>query len=160
VLYGCYLDEGMVRLIMNVHSLAVHFEKAAVRELVTSLAPETLSLQAKSIPHAPKPQEAARPDSAAEEYPVIPEISTVPAGKAPAEPQPDETSELPKAARSSEERSRPAEEERRRQAAAKAGEEVLRQEESEKRRKEEDARLRQRNKSGKRRKRSAAESTR
>lgn len=37
VLYGCYLEAGMVRLILNVESLAVHFEKASVRELVASL---------------------------------------------------------------------------------------------------------------------------
>jgi chemotaxis signal transduction protein/nucleoid-associated protein YgaU len=37
VLYGCYLEAGMVRLILNVESLAVHFEKTSVRELVASL---------------------------------------------------------------------------------------------------------------------------
>ena len=40
VLYGCYLDAGLVMLILNVEALAVHFEKAAVRELVASLSPE------------------------------------------------------------------------------------------------------------------------
>ncbi len=40
ILYGCYLDEGMVRLILNVESLAAHFEKVAVREFVADLLPE------------------------------------------------------------------------------------------------------------------------
>lgn len=46
VLYGCYLDAGMVRLILNVEALAVHFEKTAVRELVASLSPELMETHA------------------------------------------------------------------------------------------------------------------
>jgi nucleoid-associated protein YgaU/chemotaxis signal transduction protein len=42
VLYGCYLDAGTVRLILNVGALAVHFEKTAVRELVASLSLELM----------------------------------------------------------------------------------------------------------------------
>lgn len=75
VLYGCYLDAGMVRLILNVEALAVHFEKASVRELVASLTPdideqteqahETLK-QAPPVPPAAEtghgPGEAPRPD--------------------------------------------------------------------------------------------------
>jgi len=40
ILYGCYLDGGMVRLILNVESLAAHFEKVAVREFAAGLLPE------------------------------------------------------------------------------------------------------------------------
>lgn len=39
VLYGCYLDERAVRLILNVHALAVHFERTELRDLVAGLAP-------------------------------------------------------------------------------------------------------------------------
>jgi len=46
VLYGCYLDAGGVRLILNVEALAVHFEKTAVREFVASLSPELLETSA------------------------------------------------------------------------------------------------------------------
>ncbi|OGW34822.1 MAG: hypothetical protein A2X58_04205 [Nitrospirae bacterium GWC2_56_14] len=46
VLYGCYLDAGMVRLILNVEALAVHFEKTAVRELVASLSLELMETSA------------------------------------------------------------------------------------------------------------------
>jgi len=40
VLYGCYLDEGVVRLVLNVEALAVHFEKIAVLDIMDSLSPE------------------------------------------------------------------------------------------------------------------------
>ena len=46
VLYGCYLDEGMVRLVLNVEALAVHFEKITVRELVASLSLELMETSA------------------------------------------------------------------------------------------------------------------
>lgn len=52
VLYGCYLDGNTVRLILNVQSLSEHFEKAEVREIITSLA-------------SPRPAVAAEPASAA-----------------------------------------------------------------------------------------------
>lgn len=53
VLYGCYLAADMVRLILNVESLAVHFEKMAVRELVASLAPELLAAPAVASASSP-----------------------------------------------------------------------------------------------------------
>jgi chemotaxis signal transduction protein/nucleoid-associated protein YgaU len=141
VLYGCYLDEGMVRLIMNVQSLAVHFEKAAVRELVTGLSPETAIRVQQHIPAAPRPTEDTLSEAAASESRTIPGHAPVPTRNAPAKPQAAEQVESSEEARISHQRSRLAEDESRRQAAAKAGEEALQREEAERRRKENDARL-------------------
>ena len=65
VLYGCYLDERAVRLIMNVHALAVHFERTEVRDLVASLAPPVtaqplLGEQQAERPSAEAPREAPK----------------------------------------------------------------------------------------------------
>ncbi len=38
VLYGCYLDGGLVRLVLNIEALTVHFEKTEIREMISSLA--------------------------------------------------------------------------------------------------------------------------
>jgi chemotaxis signal transduction protein len=59
VLYGCYLDEGMVRLILNVEALAVNFEKIEVRELAASLSPELM--EAGSLKTQPTPAEHSAP---------------------------------------------------------------------------------------------------
>jgi chemotaxis signal transduction protein/nucleoid-associated protein YgaU len=65
VLYGCYLDERAVRLIMNVHALAVHFERTEIRDLMASFAPPVIDQPAESTPQEtvpPMPAEArARP---------------------------------------------------------------------------------------------------
>jgi nucleoid-associated protein YgaU len=53
VLYGCYLDAGAVRLILNVEALAVHFEKTAVRDLVASLSPDIV-MQPEHASEAPE----------------------------------------------------------------------------------------------------------
>ncbi len=37
ILYGCYLDGPAVRLLLNVHALAVHFERQDIRELIESI---------------------------------------------------------------------------------------------------------------------------
>jgi chemotaxis signal transduction protein/LysM repeat protein len=142
VLYGCYLDGGMVRLIMNVQSLAVHFEKAAVRELVTSLSPEPAVAAARDVfvgarPAAADGTEAAAPDAAA-----VPEPAPDLTGSAPAGPQSVVPAASPEAAGVSEEQARLAEEERRHRAAVKAGEEARQREAAEQRRREEDARQR------------------
>ena len=63
VLYGCYLDVGMVRLILNVEALAVHYEKTAVRELVAGLSPD-IEVQTEQTQEAP--EQAARVPPAAE----------------------------------------------------------------------------------------------
>ena len=55
VLYGCYLDDRAVRLIMNVYSLAVHFERTEVRDLVASLAPPAETAPVDEVPQAAKP---------------------------------------------------------------------------------------------------------
>ncbi len=39
VLYGCYLDDGAVRLILNVQALTVHFEETTIRDFMTSVSP-------------------------------------------------------------------------------------------------------------------------
>lgn len=39
VVYGCYLDDAAVRLIANVESIAVHFEKTELRELMETMTP-------------------------------------------------------------------------------------------------------------------------
>ncbi|MHB8844954.1 MAG: chemotaxis protein CheW [Nitrospirota bacterium] len=140
VLYGCYLDGGFVRLIMNVQSLAVHFEKAAVRELVTSLAPETALAAVKSVPDAPKTPETILPDVPSWEWPAIPEAAPVSADAVPIQPKPVGTPEIPAAARSAADGSLTDEDERRQLEAAKASKEALRQEEAEKRRREEETR--------------------
>lgn len=100
VLYGCYLDAGAVRLIMNVEALTVHFEKTAVRELLTSLLPEfgAQAMEAEEVaeqelPAAEKtvPAEKAaeifgqRPATAIEERPVAAEGISVSGGDASAE---------------------------------------------------------------------------
>lgn len=64
VLYGCYLEAGMVRLILNVESLAVHFEKVSVRELVASLTPdieEQTERTREALEHAPPAPPAEEP---------------------------------------------------------------------------------------------------
>jgi chemotaxis signal transduction protein/nucleoid-associated protein YgaU len=90
VLYGCYLDAGMVRLILNVEALAVHFEKAAVRELVAGLSPD-IEVQPSQAQEAPdkaapvpraaetvqKPEEAPRSEQ--EKVAVTAEHETEPA---------------------------------------------------------------------------------
>ncbi|MDH4164310.1 MAG: chemotaxis protein CheW [Nitrospirota bacterium] len=39
VLYGCYLDENVVRLIVNVQSLTVHFEETTIRDFMSTMSP-------------------------------------------------------------------------------------------------------------------------
>jgi nucleoid-associated protein YgaU len=131
----------MVRLILNVQSLAVHFEKAAVRELVTSLSPETAISVQQHIPAAPKPAEAALPEAGASERSTVPEHAPVQTSNAPAGPQAAGPWERSEETPLADQRSRQAEDERSRQAAAKAREEALQREEAEERRKENDARL-------------------
>jgi chemotaxis signal transduction protein/nucleoid-associated protein YgaU len=69
VLYGCYLDERAVRLILNVHSLTVHFEKTGVREMVAGLAPPAGH---PSAPEVPAERSAAAGPSAPVEEPAAP----------------------------------------------------------------------------------------
>ena len=142
VLYGCYLDEGMVRLIVNVQSLAVHFEKTAVRELVTSLSSEMAVPAVESIPIATKPAAAALPEAATPDSGAVSEPVPAFAGRTPAEPQSVAREESPEVPGVSEEQMQLAEEELKRQAAVKAGEEARQREEAEQRRGENDARLR------------------
>jgi chemotaxis signal transduction protein/nucleoid-associated protein YgaU len=75
VLYGCYLDGRAVRLIMNVHSLAVHFERTEVRELVASL--------------APPPEEPAQTISAPTPRPAPVDTVSQPGSAAVPEPEPE-----------------------------------------------------------------------
>ena len=141
VLYGCYLDEGMVRLIVNVQSLAVHFEKTAVRELVTSLAAEMDVPAVESIPIATKPAAAALPEEATPDSGAVYEPVPAFAGRTPAEPQSVVREESPEVPGVSEEQMQPAEEELKRQAAEKAREDARQREEAEQRLRENDARL-------------------
>ena len=71
VLYGCYLDDRAVRLILNIFSLAVHFEKTEVRELIASLAPPVeLPPVVRSAPEVLLPKEAV-PEQP-EQAPLVP----------------------------------------------------------------------------------------
>jgi len=91
VLYGCYLEAGMVRLILNVESLAVHFEKTGVRELVASLSPDIAAQpvqtqeaweQAAQVPPPAEivhePEEAPSPDQDKDAETVEYETETAP----------------------------------------------------------------------------------
>jgi chemotaxis signal transduction protein/nucleoid-associated protein YgaU len=142
VLYGCYLDAGMVRLIMNVQSLAVHFENPSVRELVTSLSPEREVPAAKDISVEAGPSPVALPGSAAPERIAVPEPVPAVVGTSSAEPQPVVQAESTEDAGVLEEQTRLAEEDRRYQEAMKAKEDASRREEAEQRRREDEARLR------------------
>ncbi len=51
VVYGCYPDADTVRLILNVESTAVHFEKALVQELLPAM-PQEMKLAAAEIVHS------------------------------------------------------------------------------------------------------------
>jgi chemotaxis signal transduction protein len=67
LLYGCYPDEEAVRLILNVESLAVHFDRLVVQEFIPSLTPEMATAPAEIIaelltdqtPAAPQPEDTA-----------------------------------------------------------------------------------------------------
>jgi nucleoid-associated protein YgaU/chemotaxis signal transduction protein len=50
VVYGCYPDADAVRLILNVEAMAVHFEKALVRELLSAMSPEMKQAPAEIVP--------------------------------------------------------------------------------------------------------------
>ena len=78
VLYGCYLDESAVRLILNVEALAVHFEKTEIRELISGMAPEAPVTQAMSTPVAEMKQ------------PVVDEVRPEESTAGPAEQSPAE----------------------------------------------------------------------
>ena len=142
VLYGCYLDAGMVRLIMNVQSLAVHFEKPAVRELVTSLAPEMDVPVVKEIPAEAEPPAVDLPKAVERDRAEVREPVPVFTDRSPAGPPPVVPVESPKAAGMLDEQARLAEEERRYREAVKAREDAVRREEAEQRRSEDEARLR------------------
>ena len=142
VLYGCYLDGGMVRLIMNVQSLAVHFEKPAVRELVTSLAPEMDAPVEKVIPIEARPTTVDLQKAAVIDRAAVPEPMPVVAERSTAEPPPLVPVESPEAVRVLEEQTRLAEEERKHREEAQAEEEAKQRDEAERHRREDEERLR------------------
>ena len=142
VLYGCYLDGGMVRLIMNVQSLAVHFEKPAVRELVTSLAPEMDVPVVKDISAEARPSTVDLPKEAAPDLAEVAEPVPVFADRSTAEPLPVVQVENAESTRLLEEQARLAEEERKHREAVKAREEATQRDEAERRRREDESRLR------------------
>ena len=106
VVYGCYLDDGTVRLILNVEALTVYFEETAIRDFMTSLSPaekkadeERLLQEQQVMPErmveaegAPALSRAAEP-----EEPIL----SIPSG-APGSPLPQEPLELPQAVAPSE----------------------------------------------------------
>lgn len=49
VVYACYPDAEAVRLILNVHSIAVHFEKSLVQELLPALSSEMRNASAELV---------------------------------------------------------------------------------------------------------------
>jgi hypothetical protein len=50
LVYGCYPEGAVVRLILNVEALAVHFDKAMVKELLTALTREMAEAPAELVP--------------------------------------------------------------------------------------------------------------
>ncbi|MEK6741973.1 MAG: chemotaxis protein CheW [Nitrospirota bacterium] len=142
VLYGCYLDEGMVRLIMNVQSLAVHFEKRAVRDMVTSLSPELDASEERVVPVETRRSPAKLPKAAPTAGGTVAESMPVPTESIPAAPPFVVRAENPDAATVPEDQKRSAEEERRRREAVKARDQANEREEAERRRREDEARLR------------------
>jgi len=140
VLYGCYLDAAMVRLIMNVQALAVHFEKAAVRELVTSLSAQMDAPAVKSSSLPPETASAVIPEAVPQVSDAVSAPQPVPADKAPAEPRSVVATDHRDAVAAKEEEGRQAAQERERLTAEKAREEEKERREAEQRLKEEEAR--------------------
>ncbi len=56
VVYGCYPDAATVRLILNVEALAVHFDKALVKDLLPALSKEMEQSSAEIVPSLLEPE--------------------------------------------------------------------------------------------------------
>jgi chemotaxis signal transduction protein/nucleoid-associated protein YgaU len=50
LVYGCYPEGGVVRLVLNVEALAVHFDKSIVKELLPALTREMAGAPAELVP--------------------------------------------------------------------------------------------------------------
>jgi nucleoid-associated protein YgaU len=68
VVYACYPDLDAVRLILNVQSIAVHFEKSLVQELLPALSSEMKLAPAELVPSLLNESEAAGASSGAVPY--------------------------------------------------------------------------------------------
>ena len=71
LVYGCYLEEGAVRLILNVEALTVHFEKTEIRDFMATLSPS--AARADKEREAPMKQEPVRGVPGHQEPIVVPE---------------------------------------------------------------------------------------
>ncbi len=139
VVYGCYPDADAVRLILNVEAMAVHFEKALVRELLSAMSPEMKQAPAEIVPSLFEEDEAPSDgvvvSEALQEQPVekepaaalqpIETAEVAPVLEQPAVPEVIEaaqvSAEIEKAGKDTEERARhEAEEQAKREAEAKA----------------------------------------
>jgi chemotaxis signal transduction protein/nucleoid-associated protein YgaU len=77
VVYGCYPDGNAVRLILNVHALAVHFKKSLVQELLPAMTVEMKEAAAEIVPSLFDGGEAGMVPSFAQKTPA-PGIVTAP----------------------------------------------------------------------------------